>query len=70
MFELIEEEIKTGLKPKYAPELLGEAEATLADISDCLALGWRPKVSLQEGLKRSINYYREKTSFNTRDKNQ
>jgi UDP-glucose 4-epimerase len=65
IFELIDAELKTGLKPKYAAELPGEAEATLADISNSLALGWRPKVSIQEGLQRSINYYRERTSSKT-----
>jgi nucleoside-diphosphate-sugar epimerase len=70
MFELIEAELKTGLKPKYAPELPGEAEVTLAEISNSLALGWRPKVSLREGLRRSIDYYRERISSKLRGNGQ
>ena len=60
IFALIEAKLKTGLKPQYEPDLPGEAEATLADISDGLQLGWRPRVTIDEGLQRSIEYYRRK----------
>ncbi len=60
IFALIEAELKTGLRPHYVPELPGEAAVTLADISESCELGWRPQISIQEGLQRSINYYRQK----------
>ena len=60
IFELIEAELRTGLRPKYAAELPGEAESTLADITDSLELGWRPEINIKEGLHRSIKYYRDK----------
>ncbi len=58
VFETIEGQLHTGLRPEYAPDLPGEAEITLADISDSVALGWRPDVDLAEGLRRSIEYIR------------
>jgi len=60
VFALIEEQLRTGLTPRYEPDLQGEAEATLADISAGHALGWEPKVDIREGLRRSIAYLRER----------
>jgi len=58
IFALVEGRLKTGLKPRYAPDLPGEAAVTLADIAEAKALGWRPKIGIDEGLERSIDYYR------------
>jgi UDP-glucose 4-epimerase len=56
VFEAIEAQLRTGLTPQHAPDLPGEAEITLADISDGAVLGWRPEIDLAEGLRRSIEY--------------
>lgn len=42
--------------PAYQPELPGEAELTHADIRKAKALGWEPRVSLDEGLLRALEY--------------
>lgn len=34
----------------------------VADISELEKLGWKPKVSLDEGIKKTIDFYRKKTS--------
>ena len=47
------------VQPLYQPDLPGEAEQTLADISLARSLGWEPKVDLTTGLERSIAYIRE-----------
>jgi len=60
IFNLIEEKLRTGLKPKWEPDMLCEADATLADIGENLQLNWRPRVEIHEGLQRTIDYYREK----------
>ena len=60
IYELIEELLQTGIRPAFVPDLPGEAEATLADISESTALGWRPQVEIHEGLARSIDYIRKK----------
>lgn len=60
VYALIEEHLKTGLRPIYKPELPGEAEITLADTAESLRLGWIPKVDIREGLRLSIRYIRER----------
>jgi nucleoside-diphosphate-sugar epimerase len=59
VFQLIEEQLRTGLAPIYKPDLPGEAEITLADISNANSLGWTPKIDIREGLRRTILYLRE-----------
>lgn len=59
VFQLIEEQLKTGFAPIYKPDLPGEAEITLADISNAKTLGWAPKIDIREGLRRTIQYLRE-----------
>jgi nucleoside-diphosphate-sugar epimerase len=44
--------------PAYRPDLLGEAEETLADICAAKALGWQPKITLEQGLASFVDYYR------------
>jgi len=48
----------TNLPPVYKPDLPGEAQETLADISAARALGWLPTVSLEQGLRSFVEYYR------------
>jgi nucleoside-diphosphate-sugar epimerase len=58
IFQLIEGFLQTGLKPVYRAELPGDTEATLADLCESLALGWRPHVGIEEGLQRTIAHIR------------
>ena len=60
IYTLVEELLHTGLKPIYKSDLPGEAQMTLADISSGLELGWQPKIDLHEGLRRSVDYIRER----------
>jgi len=62
VFQLVEEQMKTGLKPVYKPDLPGEAQVTLADITRAKSLGWAPKIDVREGLRRTIQYLKEKAS--------
>tara|TARA_B100000315_G_scaffold220984_1_gene224054 strand:- start:353 stop:1294 length:942 start_codon:yes stop_codon:yes gene_type:complete len=59
IYEAIESILKTGLKPVHRPDLPGEAFQNLADISKAESLGWEPQISLEKGLKLSINYIRD-----------
>ncbi len=59
IFSVIEEFLKTGLRPVYKDDLPGEAEVTLADIQGGEELGWKPRVGLREGIERSIAYIKE-----------
>ena len=60
IYKLVEDLLQTGLKPIYKPDLPGEAQMTLADISAARELGWEPKVDIHEGLRRSVQYIRER----------
>ncbi len=59
VFALMEELLGTGPRPVYQDDLPGEANATLADIGPTQGLGWKPRVTLREGVERSIAYIRE-----------
>lgn len=58
IYEAIEKIIQSGIKPKFEPELPGEAETTLADTSLTEKTGWKIEVDLQTGLKSFIDYIR------------
>lgn len=60
VYAAVESLLNTGLEPVYKPDLPGEAQMTLADISSARELGWSPRVELREGLSRSIRYIQEK----------
>jgi nucleoside-diphosphate-sugar epimerase len=60
IYEAVESMLQTGLKPIHKDELPGEAEVTLADITESKRLGWEPKFTLQRGLEHTIRYIREK----------
>ncbi len=60
IYALVEGLMKTGLKPISKPDLPGEAEVTLADISEAKSLGWSPRINIEEGLRRTIDYLRSK----------
>jgi UDP-glucose 4-epimerase len=49
----------SDIEAQHARDLPGEAQETLADITAARALGWEPKVELEEGLRRSIEFIRE-----------
>lgn len=45
--------------PIYKDDLAGEAQVTLADITQAKNLGWNPKTPLEVGLKKAIDYIRK-----------
>jgi len=51
--------LRSNVQPVFKPDLPGEALETLADISAAAAVGWRPRVSLEEGLCDFVDYYRK-----------
>jgi nucleoside-diphosphate-sugar epimerase len=56
IYERITAQLGSRVEPEMKPDLPGEAETTLADISAARKLGWEPRVDLDEGLRRSIDY--------------
>ncbi|MGC2446830.1 MAG: SDR family oxidoreductase [Candidatus Sulfotelmatobacter sp.] len=50
-------------QPQYGPERGGDIKHSLADISRAeAALGYKPKVDFEEGLRRTVEWYRETVS--------
>jgi nucleoside-diphosphate-sugar epimerase len=54
-----EKDIKIFQKSRYFKEI----EKQYIDSSKLRSIGWEPKVSLDEGLKRSIAYYTATSKF-------
>jgi len=53
---------KHEVKWTYAPERIGDVKHTKADISELKKIGWKPVVSIQDGLKRC---FKERTKFDS-----
>jgi len=60
IYARIAAQLGSDIRPRYLPDLAGEAQTTHADISRARALGWQPQVDLDEGLRRSIAYIKER----------
>jgi UDP-glucose 4-epimerase len=56
ILDRISERVGITPDPIYQEDLPGEAEVTLADITQAKSLGWHPKTSLALGLERAIEY--------------
>ena len=56
IYERVSKLLGVRLEPEFKPDLPGEAQITLADISKASALGWKPKTDLKIGLLRTIEY--------------
>jgi UDP-glucose 4-epimerase len=59
ILEEIQDLLGTNVAPVHEADLPGEAERTCGDVSRARTLGWEPRVSLRDGLQRSIDYIRE-----------
>jgi nucleoside-diphosphate-sugar epimerase len=59
IYDAVAKLIGTNIQPDFKPDQQGEAQENLADISKASALGWKPKTSLEEGLRGSIEYIRK-----------
>src|SRR5215468_2769136 len=59
-FKILQELTGYRGQPRYGPEREGDVKHSLADISRAEAgLGYRPLVSFEEGLRRTVEWYRE-----------
>jgi len=60
IYRLVEGLLRTGLQPIYKPDLPGEAEITLADLTAAKSVGWKPQVEIKDGLAGTIAYLQSK----------
>jgi UDP-glucuronate 4-epimerase len=57
---LLESEFKTTVNKIFKPMQMGDVKQTYADISPMQAdYGYRPKITLEEGIKKFANWYKE-----------
>ena len=56
IYALLAEMLGVHIPPVRNPDLPGEAETTLADITAARKLGWAPKTALRSGLEHAIAY--------------
>jgi nucleoside-diphosphate-sugar epimerase len=56
IYDEIATQLGSSIEPEFRPDLPGEAQENLADISAARALGWEPRIDLHEGVARSIEY--------------
>jgi nucleoside-diphosphate-sugar epimerase len=56
IYQAIAQLLEDDMQPLFKSDLPGEADVTLADISAAKAVGWSPKVNLEEGLQQSIAF--------------
>jgi nucleoside-diphosphate-sugar epimerase len=60
LFHYLKEISKGNIEPLFAAERTGDVKHSLADISKAKnLLGYEPKISVEEGLKRTFEWYRE-----------
>jgi len=59
IYRAIAQLLHSDMEPLYKPDLPGEAEETLADITAAKAVGWVPRISLEQGLKESIAFIQQ-----------
>ncbi|WP_018630756.1 SDR family oxidoreductase [Niabella aurantiaca] len=64
LFNLLSANAGTVLTPEFGPSRTGDVVHSLADISKAGALlGYQPLVTVQEGLKRTLDWYRVNEKF-------
>lgn len=61
VFETIEQELKTGIEPKYGPDRPGDTRHnSLSPKKAIEVLNWEPKTDFKTGVKLTVNYYLNK----------
>jgi len=56
VYEIIRSLLESNIKPRFKPDLPGEAFQNMADISKAKSLGWEPQIDIKHGSKLSIDY--------------
>ncbi len=63
IYELISELLGIRIEPIFLADLPGEAQQTLADITEAKKLGWEPKTDIKTGLIRAIEYIKNEIAL-------
>jgi nucleoside-diphosphate-sugar epimerase len=63
IYELISDLLGIRIEPIFLPDLPGEAQQTLADITEAKKLGWAPKTDIKTGLVRAIEFIKNEIAL-------
>lgn len=55
-YQMIKDILGVSIEPEFKPDLPGEAQQNLADITQAKKLGWRPKIDIDKGLREMVEY--------------
>src|SRR5262249_43029860 len=62
VFDLVRTLLGKSVEPKYIPRRPGEIDRICLDVSKAeRLLGWKPQVTLLEGARRTVEYFRQKS---------
>jgi UDP-glucose 4-epimerase len=65
VFEAVRDAVGVNVEPNFAPPRLGEVQHVYLTAAKAeRELGWRPRVTFQEGVRRAVEYYREQLKDN------
>jgi UDP-N-acetylglucosamine 4-epimerase len=65
LFELLAGFASSEIRPSFGPERIGDVKNSLADISKAeRLLGYTPAVSVEEGLKKTFEWYKSRRQVN------
>ncbi len=56
IYKIVSEMVGKKIEPAYKPDLPGEAQVTLADLTEARRIGWEPKTDIRTGLQKAIEY--------------
>jgi len=59
LLAIVQGHLRATVPPVYRPDQPGEAAVTQADISRAAALGWRPRVELEDGIESCVAFLSE-----------
>lgn len=59
IYNQIKSLMQSSVNPEFKPDLPGEAQITLADITKASKLGWRPKTKINTGLATLVDFLKK-----------
>ncbi|RYD86817.1 MAG: LPS biosynthesis protein WbpP, partial [Sphingobacteriales bacterium] len=64
MYNILKEKAGSDIVPEHGPDRAGDIRDSLADISKAQKLlGYNPKIRIEEGLKRTYEWFRDNQEF-------
>ncbi len=66
IFEAVRDAVGCSVEPSYAPKRLGEIDRICLNAARAeRELGWKPTITVREGIRKAVSYYREQGKRHT-----